>query len=351
LSVSEPIFLLFGQPAEAASAAAIYAETVKWALLPGLWFGVLRAFVGAIGRPKPVIATALVGVAANAVLDYGLIFGHFGLPAWGVYGAAVATVLVNCRMFLTLLTIAITRTPYRRYSIMARFWRADWPKLIETLRVGIPSGISVVLEVGFFIGSVFVMGRIGAFETAAHHIAIQSAAITFMIPLGLSQVGTIRVGHAFGRGDFAGVAMAGWIVYALGCAVMTVAGICFWLFPETITAIYIDPNNPANFETVRLAVSFLAIAALFQIFDAAQVIGIGILRGLSDTRVPMIISAVGYWGIGATVGIGCASPLGYGAIGVWVGLLVGLGVVALAMGYRFHTHVKRLAHVNLQAKS
>ncbi len=337
LSQSARLFSALGQPAEIAASASIYVDTVKWALLPGFWYGSLRAFVGAIGRPHPVIFTSLFGVAANALLDYGLIFGKFGLPEWGVYGAALATVLVNILMFLALLAITQTALPYRRYAILARFWRADWPKFIEVMRVGLPSGIAVVLEVGFFVGSVFLMGRIGAIETAAHHIAIQTAAVTFMIPLGLSQVATIQVGHAYGRGDIAGVASAGWIAYGLGVCFMTLTGLLFWLLPETIAALYVDQANPANAETIALAASFLGIAALFQIFDGAQVIGMGALRGLSDTAVPMIIGAVGYWGIGATVGITFAFPLGYGAIGIWVGLLTGLGVVAIAMMARYRS--------------
>lgn len=343
LSQSATFFAILGQPPEIADPASIYVNTIKWALLPGFWYGTLRAFVGAIGRPYPVIATSLIGVVANAILDYGLIFGKLGLPEWGVYGAAFSTVLINILMFAALLTITQTALPFRRYAIMTRFWRADWPKFIEVLRVGVPSGVAVVLEVGFFIGTVFLMGRIGAIETAAHHIALQTAAITFMIPLGISQAATIRVGHAYGRGDMKGVASAGWIAYGLGCLVMAMMGMIFWLLPETIAAVYVDKSDPANAETIALAASFLGIAALFQIFDGAQVIGMGALRGLSDTRMPMIIAAIGYWVIGAAACVTFAFPLGYGAIGIWFGLLTGLGVVAVAMMIRFHRLILRHA--------
>ncbi|MCZ6763954.1 MAG: MATE family efflux transporter [Alphaproteobacteria bacterium] len=340
LSQSERLFVWAGQAPQTAHAAAIYVDAVKWSILPGLFYTSLRAFVGAIGRPQAMLYTAIFGVTANAILDYALVFGHFGAPAMGAYGAAVATIFVNILMFAILAVISTTWAPYRRYRVMARLWRPDWPKFVEAMRIGLPSGISVILEVAFFIGSVFLMARIGTVETAAHHIAIQTAAVTFMIPLGLSQVATIRVGHAYGRGDMHEVGIAGWVALALGVAFMAAMSVLFWTLPEAIVAIYVDAGDPANRPTIEFAVSFLAVAALFQIFDGAQIIGLGSLRGLSDTKVPMYLSALGYWVIGFSTCLLFAFTLDYGAIGIWIGLLVGLGVVAFMMLNRFY----RLAH-------
>lgn len=342
LSQSEALFLAVGQNPETSHQAAIYVSAVKWAILPGLWFGTMRSFVGAIGRPKPVLVAALIGVSANALLDYALIYGHFGAPAWGAYGAAVATIFVNIFMFLGMLAIISTQAPYRRYGIMVRLWRADWPKFREVLRIGLPSGIAVVLEVAFFIGSVFLMGRFGTIETAAHHMAIQTAAITFMVPLGISHVATIRVGHAYGRGDRAGIARAGWAAFALATVFMSATCLMFLAVPETIASLYVNAANPASRPTLDFAVSFLTVAALFQIFDGAQVVAIGALRGLSDTKVPMLYSGIGYWVVGFGACLLFAFVLDFGPLGIWYGLLSGLGAVAFALTYRFYRRSQSL---------
>ncbi len=186
-----------------------------------------------------------------------------------------------------------------------------------------------------FSAAVYVMGVIGTEALAAHQIAVQCAAVTFMVPFGLAQAATVRVGIAAGAGDRDGVRRAGWTAFALGLAFMSAMAVALWLWRAPIASLFIDPAMPGNARVALLAIEFLAIAALFQVFDGAQTIAMGALRGLKDTRIPMMIAACGYWGLGFTLGCLAAFVFGLAGRGVWLGLALGLAVVAILATWRF----------------
>jgi len=328
------ILRLAGQDPGLAAAAETYLRCMLWGLLPSVWFVVLRSFVAARQRAAPVFVISAVGVALNALLDWLFVFGSWGAPALGLPGAGVASAAVNLAMTAALFALVLG-TP--RFAA----WRplggrgVDLARLAELFRLGLPISGIVVLEVGFFSAASLVIGRIGTLELAAHTIALQCAAITFMVPYGLSQAATVRVGLAAGRGDTAAARRAGWTALGFGWAFMSVAALAFWLIPETIAGAFLEKGGKDEPAVLRLAVGFLAVAALFQLFDAAQAIGAGALRGLKDTRVPMLLAFCGYWVVGFPAGaaLGLATPLG--GVGVWLGFVVGLAATAALLLRRF----------------
>jgi MATE family multidrug resistance protein len=312
-----------------------YVHAAMWGFVPGLWFVVLRNFIAALERPRAGMVVTFLAIGFNALADYGLIFGAFGLPALGLQGAGVATALTNTLMFLGLLGYVLIDLRFRRYQILGRFWRPDWVRFREIFRLGLPIGITLIMEIGLFASAGFMMGWIGMADLAAHQIALQCASVTFMVPLGLSQAATVRVGLAAGAGDPAGVRRAGIAALVIGGVFMSLMAILMWTLPGTIAGLFIDAGDPANAAVLQLAVTFLGIAALFQIFDGGQVIGAGALRGLKDTRWPMVFAAIAYWLVGMSMALGLGFGLGLGGVGIWFGLALALAVAAGLMIGRF----------------
>ncbi|MFQ5971811.1 MAG: MATE family efflux transporter [Alphaproteobacteria bacterium] len=333
---AEELLLLFGQDGVAARDAGSYVDVLMWGILPSLWFVALRGFVSALGRPRPILWTVLAGIVLNALLDYALIFGKLGAPELGIVGAGIASTAVNTGMCLALLAIAVFGRPFRRYLILRHLWRSDWSRFREIFRIGLPVGVAILLEVGLFTTALYLMGLLGTAQVAAHQIAIQVAATTFMVTVGISQAATVRVGLAFGRRDPEGVRRAGWTAMALGAAFMSVMALVFWFLPRPIVGLFVDLTAPENAAVVRLAVALIMVAALFQLADGAQAIAAGVLRGMSDTRVPMVIAGIGYWGVGLTSCVLLGFVLGLGGVGIWIGLAIGLAAVGGALVHRFH---------------
>ena len=330
-----PILHLLRQDPALIAAAEPYVHAAMWGFVPALWFVVLRNFIAALERPRAGMVVTFLAVGFNALADYGLIFGAFGLPALGLQGAGIATALTNALMFVGLLGYVQIDRRFRRYQILGRFWRPDWVRFREIFRLGLPIGVTLIMEVGLFASAGYMMGWVGSAELAAHQIALQCASVTFMVPLGLSQAATVRVGLAAGAGDLAGVRRAGIAALAMGGIFMACMALLMWTLPAAIAGLFIDAGDPANAGVLRIAVTFLGIAALFQIFDGGQVIGAGALRGLKDTRWPMLFAAIAYWLIGMTMALGLGFGLGLGGVGIWLGLLVALAVAAGLMIGRF----------------
>lgn len=325
---TEAILLAMGQDPALSAQAGSYMRALQWALLPFYWYIVLRSFTSALERPGWALVVMVVAVTFNIVANWALIFGNLGFPAMGIVGAGVATTASSTLMFLGMVVVVTTDRQFRRYAIFGRFWRADWPRLIELVRLGLPIAGVLALEVSVFNAAALLMGLIDATSLAAHAIAIQIASITFMVPMGLGQAATVRVGRAFGADDRDGISRAGWTALVLGVGFMALVALVMLLAPRALIWAFIDLDDPANVPVVELAVTFLALAALFQIVDGAQAVGGGMLRGLHDTTVPMIYAAIGYWAIGMSLGVALAFPLGFGGVGIWIGLSVGLAVVA-----------------------
>lgn len=332
----EAILLLFGQRAENAALAGSYLRAALWGFTFSLGFVVLRAFLTAHARPRAVVVIGLVAVAVNALGNYVLMFGKFGFPALGLVGAGISTSIVAVVMFFGLLAFVLLDPHFRDYALLLRLWRPDWARFREILRLGTPIGLSILAESGMFAGAGIMMGWISNASLAAHAIAVQCAAVAFMVPLGFSQAATVRVGFAAGAGRIAAVGRAGWVAVAMGGAFALLSAAAFLLLPVPLVDLFLDLDQVENRRVLGLAVGFLGVAALFQLMDGAQVIAAGGLRGLKDTRTPMLICVAGYWPIGMLSAYLLAFPLGLGGVGIWYGLAIGLTVVAAALLWRFY---------------
>ncbi|HEX5078087.1 MAG TPA: MATE family efflux transporter [Geminicoccaceae bacterium] len=338
-----PILALLRQDPALIGGAEDYVHAAMWGFVPGLWFVVLRNFIASLERPRAGMVIMLVGVSFNAVAAYGLIFGRLGLPALGLRGAGIAAALTNVFLFVALLGFVLIDRRFRRYYILGRFWRTDWSRLREIFRIGLPIGVTLIMEVGLFAGSGFLIGAISTTQLAAHQIALQCAAVSFMVPLGLAQAATVRVGLAVGRSDPAAVLRAGTTALIMGSSFMLAMALVMWSVPRSIVGLFIDAADPANRAVVHAAVTFLAVAAMFQIFDGGQVVGAGALRGLKDTRWPMLFAAFAYWAVGMVCAVGLGLGAGLGGLGVWFGLAAGLAVAAALMIGRFYLLQGRIA--------
>lgn len=332
---AEPILLALGQEPRLAAMATSYLHTFQWSILPFLFYLVLRNFVAALERPLVALWIAAATVVVNALLVWMLMFGKFGFPALGLPGAGIGTTLANIFLFGGLVALIYADRRFRRYHILGRFWRADWHRFREVFRLGLPIALLLGFEVTIFNAAVFLMGIIGADSLAAHSIAIQIASVAFMVPLGLGMAATVRVGRAYGAGDPAGIARAGWTAFAmaLGWACAAAAGMI--LFGRGLVGVFLDLDMPSNWPVIELAVTFLIFAGLFQVADSGQAAASGMLRGLGDTRVPMVYAAIGYWAIGMPIAVYLGFWTELAGVGIWIGLSGGLIAVALLLTVRW----------------
>jgi MATE family multidrug resistance protein len=328
---SESLLVAMGQDAVLAATAGVYVHVLQWALLPVWGYIVLRSFVAAQERPGWSLVVGVAAVGVNAAGNWCLMLGHCGCRPLGIAGSGLSTLLSSTLMFLALGVVVCVAEPFRRYRLLADFFRPDWARLRTFWRLGLPMAATASFEVTMFNAAVFLMGLIGAASLAAHAIAIQLASLTFMVPLGIAQAATVRVGRAYGAQDREGVRRAGWTAFGLAIAFMAAMSLTMILAPRLLISAFLDTGDPKNVFVVELAGSFLMLAALFQIADGAQVVGSGMLRGLHDTRRPMMFALIGYWGIGLPLGVVLAFPVGLGGIGIWIGLAMGLAIVAVLM--------------------
>jgi MATE family multidrug resistance protein len=330
-----PVYLALGQDPEVTLLAESYMTAGFWMLYPALGIMVVRSFLSAFAATRVILLVTVIGVIINGLVAYTLIFGHFGFPRLELRGAALATAFVNLFMFLALLAYALTHRKLKRYHILVRFLKPDWGRFREILKVGLPIGLTVLAEVGLFSVAAILMGRLGTNETAAHAVALQLASMAFMVPLGLGMAATVRVGLAYGRGDTEGVRLAGWAAIVMGTGFMALTAALFLAIPHALVTIFLDSSDPANATALMLAATYLGIAGIFQLVDGAQVVAAHSLRGLSDTRTPMLLAIFGYWFVGLPTAYVLGFVLDLRGIGVWIGLAVGLAFVAILLVSRF----------------
>ena len=336
----EQILLALGQAPTAAQLAQQYLFGLAWGMLPALWFIAIRGFMSAVNRPEPILWITLAAIPANALLVYVLLYGAFGVPPLGLFGAGLATSIVNLATFLAGLWFAYRRRPFRKYQVLGRVWRIDWPLMRQLVIVGAPISVSFLLEYGLFGAAGLLMGLISTAALAAHQIALQIAAILFMVPFGIGMAATVRVGHAIGRADAPAVRRAGLVATGLGIAFMSAMTLLVILGRFAIAEIFLGEAAEA---TMQLTASLLLVGSTFFIADGVQTVAAGALRGMNDTRLPLLFATISYWLIGFTSAclLGFATTLG--AVGIWIGLSAGTAAYALLLILRFRLLTNRLA--------
>ncbi len=322
-----------------------FAHPYVLALAPGwpfmLGVVVLRNFLAAIDRTTAPLIIIVITTIFNAFMNYVLIFGAFGAPRLELVGAGLASSLSHMVGFFLLVAYIQYEKSASRFNLFQRIWRPDWERFREIIRLGWPIGVTIGFEALLFNASTFVMGRISVDAVAAYQIALNLAALAFMIPLGLSMGGAARVGLAKGAGDHDGVIRASIVTLVVCAAFMALCAIVVLAAPTSIAGLYLDAENPENAAVLALVTPFFRMAAAFMVFDAIQVAANQCLRGLKDVNAPMVLTGISYWVVGFTLSVylGLYSPLG--AIGVWWGLLVALGVAAVLLSARLWQVTRR----------
>jgi MATE family multidrug resistance protein len=331
----EQILLALGQAPSTAHLAQRYLFGLAWGVAPSLWFLAIRGFMSAVNRPEPILWITLAAIPANGALAYALIHGALGLPRLELFGAGLATTIINFAMFLAALWIAMERRPFRKYDVMGRIWRIDWILMRRLFAIGAPISLSFLMEYGLFSAAALLMGLIGTVALAAHQIAMQVTAILFMVPFGISMAATVRVGHAVGRNDAAGVKRAGFVATLLGIVLVFALTLAVIAARYAIPRLFFGAAAENAGAVIDLTATLLIVGATFFIADGVQSIASGALRGMNDTRVPLLFAAVSYWLIGFTTACMLGFRTSLGAVGIWIGLSIGTAVYATLLVLRF----------------
>jgi MATE family multidrug resistance protein len=332
---------MLGQDERLAAGAATMVRPMMFGMLPLFFYQILRIFITSLGRPGWSLGVAAVAVISNALINYGLIFGHYGLPRMGLAGAGLGSSISNLVLAAGLAAVVSLDRRFKRYRLFACPWRLEWPRFRAIWRLGLPIGAVFAMETTCFNAAVMLMGLIGEAELAAHAIAIQITNLCFQLPSALGQTATVRVGRANGRRDAIGVRRAGWsaLLVTTGFMICVASGIL--LARQPLAGLFLG-NSGSGGHVLELATKFLLIAALFQVADGAQAVVAGMLRGIHDVNVPMAIAAAGYWVIGIGTAILLAFPLGWGGQGIWIGLAAGLAATAFCLVARWTIRTKGL---------
>ncbi|MCB1448239.1 MAG: MATE family efflux transporter [Rhizobiaceae bacterium] len=339
---AEPVLVAMGQDRHVSALAAGYLHIAGWGMFPALAFMVLRSFLSAVGKAGFVLYVTLVVLVVNAVFAYGLVLGHLGMPALGMTGAAIVALSVNILSFVLTIWYVQAVPELRRFEIFVRFWRADRHMLAEVFSLGLPIGLTILAEVSLFTVASLLMGWIGTAELAAHGIALQCSSLAFMIPLGLAQAATVRIGIAAGANDREGMIRAAWVVVAISAGVALIGGLLFAAFPSFFAGLFLDNSKEDAAAVLGFATTFVMVAGAFQMVDGLQAIGAGLLRGIKDTRIPMILALISYWAVGFVLAYMLAFPLGFGGIGIWLGFVFGLLAASILLLGRFAILVRRM---------
>ncbi len=338
---AEQILVAIGQDPDVAALAHIYLQIVIWQMVPALIVMTLKSFLAALEHTAVILWATIGAAILNAVVNYALIFGNWGAPELGIQGAAIASLTVN--LFSVAVLVAYTLWKLPQFQLFRNFWRSDGEIMKRVYRLGWPIGLTSLAEGGLFSASAVMMGWIGALELAAHGIAIQLASLTFMVHIGFSQAATVRAGRALGRRDEVSLRKGGATAITMSAVYAAITSVVFLLMPDVLVSLFVDPTDPDRDALVRIGASLIVVAALFQLVDGLQVMALGLLRGVQDTAVPMVIATVSYWVIGMPVSYVLAFTLGWGGVGLWLGLVIGLAVAAVLLSWRFWGRSVRIA--------
>ena len=339
----EQILRMLGQAEAPTKLAQQYLLGLVWGATPALWLMAIRGFMGALNRPEPVLWITLAAIPANAVLVYLLIHGAWALPPLGLFGAGLAHTIVNIGMFLAGLWFATASRPFAKYHVLAHLWRIDWAMMRQLVAIGAPISIAFMLEYGMFSAASLLSGLIGTTALAAHQITLQVTGILFMVPYGIGMAATVRVGHAAGRNDADGVKRAGLAAVALGLMLGAALTALVIAGRFAIARFFLGSAAGSGDAAIDLAATLLLVAATLFITDGLQTVLAGCLRGMKDTRIPLLFASIGYWLIGFPAAWALAFRMGYGAVGVWIGLSLGTLVYAALLSLRFGRLANRFA--------
>ncbi|KIT17846.1 MATE family efflux transporter [Jannaschia aquimarina] len=335
LLASEPILLALGQAPDIAEGAAAYLSIAAFGLIPALIWTTFRSHLSALERTRIVLWVTMAGVAVNILLNWLFIFGNLGMPELGVQGAALASAGVQVTMGALLALYSAKGPDMARWDLFRNLQVFDQEVFVRLARLGWPIGLTHVSEVGLFAAAALMMGALGTIELAAHGIAIQIAAAVFMVHLGLSQAATVRVGRFWGAADALGLRQAALSALVLSGIAVVLATAVYLGAGHFLIGLFLDRSEPDAPAILALGVTLLTYAALFQLVDALQVMALGFLRGMQDTRRPMIYAIAAYWIVGIPISYGLGFPGGMGPVGIWLGLVIGLSVAGIALIVRF----------------
>jgi multidrug resistance protein, MATE family len=344
-SQTEPLLRAAGQEAETSRLAASYMKAILWGTVPSLWYTALRGFAEGVARPRPILLVTIAASIVNVFGNWVLMYGNLGMPALGLAGTGWSSAIVMWALFGGMLLVTQSSRVFRSYSVFDTVRTPDRRALRALFQLGWPIGVTFGLESGLFLAATLLMGWVGTAALAAHQVALNASGVTFMIPLGIAMATTVRVGHAAGAGDAAGARRAGWSGMAIGCTVMFIPALLFWLRPEWVVWVYMGSAGltPEGAEVARQAAVLLGVAAVFQLFDGLQVTAGGALRGLKETRAPMVVGIIAYWGLGLSAAYLLTFEFGWGAPGIWWGLTLGLATAAIGLPYWFRRRIGVLA--------
>ncbi|MGA7486490.1 MAG: MATE family efflux transporter [Xanthobacteraceae bacterium] len=336
----EDILNAAGQSSQTAGLAARYLAGLTWSMVPAWCFIALRNFMGAVNRPQPALWITLAAIPMNGLLAYALIHGAFGLPRLGLLGAGLATTLVNLAMCAGAIWVCCTCRPFKKYRVLSGFWRPEWELMRKLVAIGFPISGALMLEWGLFSSAALLVGWIGTTALAAHQIALQVATILFMVPWGVSLAATVRVGQAVGRRDPPAIRRAGFCAIVLAGVAMAAMTAVVVAFRYEIPLLFLGGSASTHAATVRLCATLLLVGASFFVADAVQGVAAGALRGLNDTRVPMLFAAVSFWLIGFTSAYELGLRTALGAVGIWIGFSIAVATFAVLLVWRFHRLTK-----------
>jgi MATE family multidrug resistance protein len=333
--------LMAGTDQQLAKMALDYEVGFVWGVPAALWQMTCRYYLSALERPRIILIATLSACLANLLFNWILIYGHFGLPAFGLRGSAYATSLSCWGMALSM-TIYAARCKLLPEGLLRVDLRELGRGIAELFRIGWPIACTILAEMGLFSVSTIVMGRFGPVPLAAHQICLGISSLTFMVPMAIGQASTVRVGFHIGAGQPHLARQAGFLSLALGVGFMALSATSLKLFSGPVIRAYLDANDPDVDAVLDIGRQMISLAAVFQLFDGAQTVGSGSLRGLKDTHIAMIFALSGYWGLGLPLGVLLAFFLGFGPTGLWWGFVAGLAVVAILMSARFAVKSARL---------
>ncbi len=331
-------FLRFGITAEVAVPAGAYLRMLDWSILPLLIYGASRRYLQGVGQVRVITLTYIGANLLNWGGNWALIYGHLGFPAMGVRGSALSTVIARIMMAGSMIGFAWRYERQRGHPLFKHWAGPQIVRIRQLVRLGLPAAGQITLEVGAWNMATLSAGWLNPIALATHQIAINYASVTYMIPLGISAATAVSVGHAVGAGDKARARRAGWLALMLGTSFMVLAGAVFFIAPKPLIELYThDPR------VLAVGPSLLWIAAAFQIFDGVQTVCTGALRGLGETRAPMVANFVGYWILGLPLGLILCFVLKWGIYGMWIGLTLALVVISSLLLRRWYRDSEQLA--------